>query len=254
MPYLILGLILFALGKRVVDKKHATNRATGGKQETPDPGPNIGAALAASEPIRNVEIATALDRQENPKDQQGNSGQSDNKWMTRFTGLILLTTVVYAIVSFLQWRESIKTRELENRAYVGMKGGSLNSTYQSGQLPMVVNVQVQNIGKTPARNCTMFARIGFSDTDEPPPNMAYDGQPLVLDMLPGETYWSETVVNNILPEVKEGVERSGATLHVWGIITYDDVFGNRHKTTFCLQNKAADSVNFKGCSKGNTFE
>ena len=138
------------------------------------------------------------------------------------------------------------TAKRQLRAYLVVTIGS--ATFQErrtaekgGDLKFECRPILTNTGETPARNIRFNARAGIYST--PLSKGAYLAEGGDADisesmMGPHQTANLFAVVDgfcadNEVEKIKAGCFEKG--LYVWGLITYEDVFGERHFTRFCQQ-------------------
>lgn len=143
--------------------------------------------------------------------------------------------------------ESVKlTKESSRRdqrawvAFTGVSGGS-----PAPDAPLIIKVKAKNAGKTFARNFRMYAyfldvpqggKPDFSEDDKPHPG----GSVFVLS--PNGEWESNTdVMAGVTPTGKvtqaqiDDWKSGRKTFLVCAKLTYDDIFGCHHWTTFCNQ-------------------
>lgn len=134
--------------------------------------------------------------------------------------------------------ETKLTREIENRPYVVVKQVTLTGIIGA-------EIQFENTGRTPALNVTADISYGYLDLDkneflaEVPWYMSYgiaekeyQSQPVIAA---GTTY-NRRVEFTFSNEEELKLKSTGEDIyrHVSGKITYRDIFGQTHTTTFCL--------------------
>jgi len=94
-----------------------------------------------------------------------------------------------------------------------------------------------NTGSTPARN----VRIRISAEIVPYANAQNFAYPLAEELAkapavcaPHQNYTLSAIVENFIPdhEVADIKQGNGRALTVWGVVTYDDIFGEHHTTKF----------------------
>jgi hypothetical protein len=177
--------------------------------------------------------------------------------MTRFTGLMLFVAAVSAWAAFLQWRSTEHSIEVSNRAWVGIKEATLTKELQAGERPSAIVMYV-NKGNTPALRVKVRANMGFTDRQpsEPMANLPGVMEESVGVFLPesdkvGTPVMStEAMPEDFLRQVNEGKKR----LYVWGVIEYEDVFGNAHTTRYCLTQQPGAGRDLDVCPMNNTAD
>jgi hypothetical protein len=110
---------------------------------------------------------------------------------------------------------------------------------EQGDLRFEARPNLVNTGNTPARKVRIMRRKAGILPVPLPVNFDFplpDDDPTQGDAVVGAhlTYMMNTVVddfveNALVPAVKEG---TGQGLYVWGLVTYEDIFGERHFTKF----------------------
>lgn len=123
------------------------------------------------------------------------------------------------------------------RAYVSVDAGQ--ATYQDGVLRFAAIPVMTNTGFTPARRLSFHAMAAVLDT-----NLRDDyifdefGAKNIADatLSPRQSFTFNAVVRERFAdsEVKSIMPGDAKRLYVWGIITYDDVFGGSWETRFCF--------------------
>jgi hypothetical protein len=146
---------------------------------------------------------------------------------------------------------SIESSRLDQRAWVGPVD-IVVSKLELGS-PMELKVIIENSGKTPALNTTIFVRAktlmkesdfiaAYETTDKNRSN--YVIQPgvkthVILDM-------QEKIIQSHVDILKSGDE----ILYVYGKLSYDDIFNRSHETTFCSY-LATDLKSITACRTNN---
>ena len=183
-----------------------------------------------------------------------------NPWLVvLFTGLIFITTVVYTVVSLRQYREAIKTREIETRAFITIKNAKLKKTINDSGTKDRAEVEADftNTGRSPAKNISMRVVADFHESDAPEQLvyqglLSQEGQGVVAN---GRDFsvptWREHALTE--PELQQ-VRLGKFKLYVWGTADYDDMFDNHWTTRFCVVSNGVDSLEFGFCTRGNEFK
>jgi hypothetical protein len=131
------------------------------------------------------------------------------------------------------------------RAYLAVTIGS--AIYQErrvGQpdLKFEARPNLVNTGNTQARKVRIMQRKAAILPNPHPSDFVFqlpDDDPTQGDSVVGAhlTYILNSVVDDFVPDVdiqaiKEG---TGQALYVWGLVTYEDIFGEKHRTKYALQ-------------------
>jgi hypothetical protein len=185
------------------------------------------------------------------------------RWTLRVQVATLVALVVYAVFMYFQWQETINatdtaqqavhearlTRQqsqqafyatvnqfhLEQRAWIGVLGVG-NLKVKVGESPQA-SVIVVNSGKTPAvyvkqiisGNILPKGQSSFiykSSPAEKSQSVIQPGMNVRIDFPANEPPVTQTSADDI--------KYGRATFHIYGKITYQDVFGKEHYTTFCF--------------------
>lgn len=208
-----------------------------------------------------------------------NPDKVKNWLMVIFTGVIAAVTIVYSYFAYGQWtamektlHESVKTREVENRAYVEIQGISADQLIANGE-DVALEIVLENTGKTPARHVrNTFLLAEFFDS-EPSDVLCQEigggerrcefnvgnklhkyklgYEPFEASLPPGNNYPMHKTFNKPSAEDLPAIQRNELRLYVLGIFEYDDVFGIHRKTPFCFVNEHSNQPRFSGCDHNN---
>jgi hypothetical protein len=149
--------------------------------------------------------------------------------------------------------DSRETREIENRAWVGLKTGLLHAPVKDA--PRVKGIlRFENVGKTPAMNCTLKTHYEYSERKRPErldePQTLSIGR---ITIMPGNTSDQEFIIE-LNHEAYNLAMKNRGSLYIWGILEYNDVFGMPHKTDFCLNtDSGSDQAKLYSCEEATTF-
>ena len=154
------------------------------------------------------------------------------------TFVIALATVVLAFFANLQWRETRKTGKRQLRAYLSVVIGDAAYQERTKDIKFEARPVIRNAGQTPAYKvrCEIRAEIIpralARDYAFTPPST---GQKSQSSIGPQETRMIGGTVPYFVPDddvddIKAGTDRS---LWVWGVVTYEDAFGDEQTTEFC---------------------
>lgn len=147
-----------------------------------------------------------------------------------------------------------QTMKVSQRAYVGVTKVTLNRPVRHFN-EATIWIFIENKGLTPARNITIRSYRGYSNitVDE----FSYDPLPDLPSqavLLPGSKA-EATMQTASFPEAfRESYFKQGHRLYIWGIIEYDDVFGDHHRTLFCYFNLSPDNTALHLHSSHNMLE
>ena len=169
----------------------------------------------------------------------GNWFDVHNGFLTALaTVTIAVLTAVYVHYSRAQWRvmreqlNEMKTSSaLDQRAWVGTIDAS-QFTFTLGQNVVVV-VPVKNSGKTPALMVTTVAAMRTIDAGKVPDFKDLKEPTGVGVIQPNAATYMSIFSDQILnKDMMEELTQGKRVLWIYGTITYDDVFGQHHWTTF----------------------
>lgn len=139
---------------------------------------------------------------------------------------------------------------LDQRAWVGIKGGILKGEIKQGQKLSFV-VEFQNTGRTPALD--VIATTGY--------NFIYPTKQRVMSGrsqdLSGGSVASPNFTFTISRDFSEkDVQRleNKEAIFVYGMITYRDIFNNKHTTYFCTYYDGQAHPNFSFCRTLNHMD
>jgi hypothetical protein len=122
------------------------------------------------------------------------------------------------------------------RAYVAVDIG--RGTYQDGRLRFAAAPVVNNTGFTPARNVSFRVMADILDTKLPKTFQFPEFAELKINdatLAPRQQFIIHGIVSNRFEdsEVQAIMTGEQRRLYVWGIVTYEDVFGGSWETRFC---------------------
>jgi len=187
-----------------------------------------------------------------------------------FSGLVVIVIVVQAFIYKKQWdvmreqsnllnasiQEATKTREVENRAYVGIKEITMNATVKSKK-DIEIILTIENTGKTPARASKLTSVAhGFFRQDRLIPRESLVTQyyaPTQFELLAGNSHPASIPIKALTDEAYKIVANTEQRLYIWGRVEYDDVFGKSHWTPFCFVNVSNTDGAFFGCTSDTSF-
>ena len=244
-------------GTTYKDKTHADSESPTGKPVRDAPAPLV-------KSVEAKEAYPATRYQEEPP------SNFFLRWLWKYAQSIMSVLTVFVLVFYaIQWVETRNTRELENRAYITAKGVSLqNVTFQNVN---DVFVTVVNAGRTPGRKGNIVAQLERRQSSPPEDTVINppEGQPATIlfgpqidvshragfmDMI-APPIQVQTPPPNPSPEREARPSPSPSPSptptpappsvndqdqrlwYLYGVVTYEDIFGNGHKTKFCFQNQ-----------------
>ena len=123
------------------------------------------------------------------------------------------------------------SRELENRAWIGMKSMEFQNVPDGVDLV----ASYENSGNTPAKVTVVYEARNLSEPpadDIPYTPIAHSGS--VLALFP-KTQYSGLVAHfkgmPVIPDPKTPDDQ----FYIFGSLDYDDIFGHHHRTNFCYR-------------------
>jgi hypothetical protein len=140
--------------------------------------------------------------------------------LAALTGVLSVSTIGLWIVTWRGVRSQSRDTEILERAYLSVEPGGLSPHHDRGDR-VVSRVIFHNVGHLPARNVRWYGTGRTSGEDfelaEPFPGKL---------VLPPGAITTQRVATTFVKEI-------GNHFFVWGIVTYEDGFGNSRFTRFC---------------------
>jgi hypothetical protein len=140
-----------------------------------------------------------------------------------FTGILGASTIGLWIVTAKGIRNQARDTEILERAYLSVDPGG-TEFYQDRRDRVVAKIIIRNVGHLPARNVRFCGEAGSQggQADDFP----------IKELFPGKIILAPGAVS--MRRVATIFDRQvGNSTYVWGIVTYDDGFGNSRFTRFC---------------------
>lgn len=171
-----------------------------------------------------------------------------------FSGVVAIFAGISTYYSSKQW-EGIKqsladaraTRNLENRAWVVFKE-TQNKEPISKTQPTTITVILQNMGATPAVNARVEVTMKYApqepETFVTPPDETMRGR-YVLP--PGKEFPVYVKLPALTDEDYFLLTHGGYKYYLWGIVEYEDIFNETHRTRFCYVWPSIDSTVVNSC-------
>lgn len=206
------------------------------------------------------------------------------RWLWKYSQIILSgLTFLVLVVYGAQWWQARETRELENRAYVVVKSVGLRQAVDNPGMSDIV-VTLTNTGRTPGLNGTTQARLdpretpipddaGFPPLDTTPsktvlapqieveltlgPVMNRQGEQAKAQEQAAQVAASQKAASSVsatpsLPQLSSPQPKTVKFIYVYGVISYEDVFGRPHQTRYCYFN-IPGTPGWNGCPAFNSF-
>lgn len=176
--------------------------------------------------------------------------EKQNKTSSRLKGIGQLLLVVFNIIMiFILWKQTnIMSADL--RAWITVEESNITE-FGEGK-PIFTRVKFVNSGKSPALKVFTFANLEIRDTPvpEPMPPLPTDGAGSRAVLGPQSTYTIALKLDKQTTQTIQEIIAGQKKVYVWGIVEYDDIFGVRHRTKFCLVNSSW-TKNFNACGNNN---
>jgi hypothetical protein len=152
-----------------------------------------------------------------------------------FTFLLFLTTSLYTYFSYQQWRSMRQTLEYAERPWLILT--TIETTPLTAHTPILVRYVLTNSGHTPAYILEESFTLSVSDKIIPPdPRISIKPKtPSAITVPPNRNHHGNTDPSTLsLPsETIDLISRGERFFHVYGYITYRDVFEKIHTSLFC---------------------
>ncbi len=192
-----------------------------------------------------------------------------NKWLNGITAAGVVAAIVAFIPLIIQMRAaqittqtaieqlqmaktSLQTTE---RAWVTVKGITLNSPMIAGQEPLAV-AGLHNSGRSPALHMTVHHWLKIAPsllpTDKPELRRTPVASLAVLG--PDSKVTSATKFLTVTMEEMSNMRAGKAHLYSYGIIQYRDVFYADHWTRFCYRTRDLSDLNMVACPEWNEVD
>jgi hypothetical protein len=162
-----------------------------------------------------------------------------------------------SIVTFMLWvatvglvRGADRTAERQLRAYIDLRWAEIQD-FEVGEQPSVM-VTFRNVGQTPAKDVRVTIRLQLRPANEPPDNVEIEGGPGASKSTVasrGKFKADVAMAGLLTADQYRAVEDGEAALFLYGIVRYDDIFGNSRFTRLRWA-LTADGMLYRG----NTFQ
>lgn len=174
--------------------------------------------------------------------------------------LIVVAIVFQAFIYHKQWKamqcglsDTRKAVQYSETAYVAVKDASLTQ-FEVGK-KIAAGLTFVNAGNTPAYNERSYCYIELRDKPLPPNLTDFQdiGEEPSMHIIPPNGGVRHQLVETevVLTDQMRGlVEQGRYQTYVWGIVTYEDIFGREHWTKFCLV-QYKNSARLDGCGNNN---
>jgi hypothetical protein len=193
------------------------------------------------------------------------------KWKSVAEVVGIVFAIFYAIVTFFQWRDLRNNFRTDERAWVFLhnrpdmdKPSTFAPIKMERGTPLIYPVRISNHGKTAAQNVVAKAFIDVLDARQEP-NLGFVDDPDIhgpqryeqgITSPGGWMDWDFQRPGRMIDD-KEfvGVGQGSAYVVIFGIISYDDIFGNHHWTKFCSWlTPAPGAYSTRSCTAFNSVD
>jgi hypothetical protein len=197
-------------------------------------------------------------------------GSSFTDWCIAAFTLVLTVTGLYQYVVINRQLDAMRKDQrawVEFQALPDKPGSEISSVHVDAGKPMTYPLGIKNTGKTPARNMVAKVYLDIIDAGQEPP----------LDRVEKDAYQRGIITAGILfpdGDVKQPIIRptpdgkprfttdnevnamrdGKAYIAIYGIITYDDMFGVHHWTKFCKWQAADGTFHAAQCTAFNNVD
>lgn len=170
-------------------------------------------------------------------------------WVAIFTGVLTIATI-------LQWRAIISNHKATERAWVTVRGVTVQQSAAPGaKVPVVAGLRYS--GNSPALQITIKHMLAIAPSLppelKPKPGLPSPHGGSLGVMGPNSTGTSK---GEYLVTAEDMINLVAGKAHFYsfGIIEYMDIFGTKHWTMFCYRSHALTDVDLVACSEWNEID
>jgi hypothetical protein len=199
--------------------------------------------------------------------------------MTRFESIMailaLLGLVIAGLTGAILWHQ-LKEMRVDQRAWMGISTGAIAfNRDQADKTTVTVPVTFTNTGKTPARH--FFSNIVIEKVQNgQSPQLLYENVPRATDSAgimppnapqtmavtmfdrdPTDATGNKTITRLLIPIEYQELVDGKAYMAVYAYTTYEDIFGDRHWSKYCVFATVPPrvvTVTAKACSDYNDVD
>jgi len=177
-------------------------------------------------------------------------GSKQRTW----TVVIAVSTTIYSIVAYCQLSQTREALIITQRPWMLVTGASPIRSYTNNKPDMIIQFTVT--GNSPVFKLSMLAIATQEPKGKCPPMLFPMNKPLEGSYSvhgPGGPYTLTLSEARITEGEVKAIENSPNVVCIFGLGTYEDMFGEFHATRFCLlSNKPEAPVHpFTLCKSGN---
>jgi len=166
------------------------------------------------------------------------------------TAFAALGAWVYAGIAYKQWKDAGKQMRIDQRAWVQYRTERDQKIEVSPGAPVVFNMLIKNIGKTVARHLDGSIFVEKLKISESPnfERKEGTGSEIRVSVLFPYDVWPNATIRwvkgdpitrtaaPVIPSEEDAADWKADKFYfaVYGSLAYSDIFGYRHRTSFCM--------------------
>ncbi len=182
------------------------------------------------------------------------------RWIWRFRtleGIGIIAVVVYAWLTYQQWKDNSNAFKTDQRAWLTMRGFKLNAEL-TPDADFTLAILMQNTGKTPAVD-SMVQDAWIIDASAPRPFQWVPNTAVNNGVIPPNAPDFYVEMRSPLRRPRSDEFREYQALrrrfYVTGMFRYRDIFRQEHWTSFCAFHSFGRPVTeFEFCGSGNDID
>jgi len=149
-------------------------------------------------------------------------------------------------------KESIKTRELENRAYITTTGVNGDRPLEAGQ-GQTIKIGLNNSGKTPAINVVTRYSVNIANKRPILPDFPATPFRSKRYVANGDSTFISMRIEPLRADLFQMYLSGEVRCWIIGVVDYDDIFNTHHQTHFCYF-QMAQRAEILSCEEGNVMD
>lgn len=150
------------------------------------------------------------------------------------TFVLALATVGLGIISAVGIKIQVRDTRILQRAYIAVEPRGINSMLSGAEV--IGHVAIRNAGNLPAEKLAWFINMKYSPKGDEFVFSLEDAKGRILIAPDAEAVRGSEkrlVIQDLLAAAGSGEQAREIFIYVWGIVCYQDGFGNNRKTEFC---------------------
>jgi hypothetical protein len=151
-------------------------------------------------------------------------------WKPRLETIAVFFAVGYAVVTYFQWRDSVRNFLTDERAWIAPHGVTPHKPYIASHL--AITIRYENTGKTPGYIDSIVTRVGFATPTQI--NWVDTRKAGSEAMAPNQEIPVTTVAKPISDAEFQMIENGKMGLAFDTTVYYHDVFGKFRTTESCV--------------------